>query len=918
MPPQYLSRDPYAGTSSSGSSGSSGGRRYLSTDPRAGGFGEPEPERKRGWGDYAGLALRGLSGIIGAPGGLIGSASSAIAELPAQFFERTFGSRESYEPLQIATQAGLGAIPFGKVLGAAKGAGAILRAGGKGAVLAGGSAGVTEATRQIGTGEDLDVGRIGQAATTGGVIGAVGGSAGAALAGKFLGRGKVAASAEDVAARRSAYRQARGYETPPQASAPLPPPDPMALARGRQRLLPFDLPEQDIEQAARESLVATSAQRAGTSRTMGDLTKRMDVLLGKVRRMEETGTTATESLAGASQRPLDFMMPAASSGASKVAAAAGGAGDDVSEFVTAMRAKYPDLEDLNVQRLPTGDLRLEQITVREGSRGGGTGSKVIEELSGLADRQGKRVTLAPELGENQSRLENFYSRFGFKPNQGESYEDLALGGMIREPGAAAAAATPRTAAGIAQKTGKTFIPAELVALQRTLKPKWAQASAETGVPTGEDLLPFARRVLGEPNERKLMWGERQAMRQVKAKGKPVLPGTTATAVDRDSTLGRPLGDGPGDPESGQISRELMMRLGLGGAGAAVGAASDDENPVRGALGYGTLGALSPSLFTKKSGELGKSISKLRYFSMLGKTSAQAKNIIGNAGSVTVRAGEELLQGNTEGAKKILSNVFTPETARKVVAAFKQAGKASDSRWGSTSGTLGIPSRVMHAVDEGVTESLKKAGISGDEAKNILFTGTPRSKWGRWAASRPGEGVGQALMPFVRTATNIIERGLEHTPGVAMLPAVRAMRNPTGKQLAARQAMGALAALAGGTVGSNNPYVGAALGPLALPYEAGGAARRAFESKKRGDPLSKLTWEEIKLLTKGLPIPNDAYDFDPGRYLASFVPGVLADASLEDPRNFDTSGSIFDPAIAKIPGLNEALLPKRVRRRPPPR
>jgi hypothetical protein len=986
--PQYLSRDPNAGQSMSSSGGS--GRQYLSTDPNAGGA--AGGSRRRGWGDYAGLALRGLAGVFGAPGGVIGSLASGAAELPAQFFERTFGSRESYEPLQVATQAGLGAIPFGKVLGAAKGAKALLAAGGKGATLGAGGAASTELTRQLGANEDIDLGSIGRAATTGGVIGAGGGALGAGLAGKFLNRGRgAAASAEEMATKRAAYRQSRGFDPTP-APVAAAPPDPLAMARGQQKLLPFDLPEEDIERTARETILRGQTQQAATSKTVADMNRRMDVLLGRVRRAEEGVSGAAPSLSAASQRPLDFMT-AAPRAATRAAEAAedpltralreieSGTGDDVA------RAGRQSVELIDpeaaIRNNASGEsmASLEAISRNQSMRAKGEQFVAYTRTGEKKILTGADAVDYPVSGMREGEVFGVEGPGGFRVLENR-------GGRVPPHATAPAAAAPQTAAEIARAKGKTFIPAELVALRSRLAPQWAETEATTGVRAGEDLLPFARRILGEPNERALMGGERAAMRNIRAAGKPVLPGTAEglpapagrpQALESMQTLrvrrpgqyggeegdeiaagssfrksyerrkaegrltvkeqareaarargeaaraarttqtgdeggGVALGAGPGD-DSGQISTEALMRLGLGATGALTGAAMDDENPLRGALGYGTLGALSPSLFMKGGGgtasKLGEKLGQLRYFSMLGKTSAQAKNIIGNAGTVTIRAGEELMQGNTDKAKSILSNVFTPETANKVVAAFKKAGREPDTRWGSTAGPLGIPSRVMHAVDEGITDSLKKAGIDPTEAKDILFTGMPKSKTGRWIASRPQ--AMSALMPFVRTAVNLGERGLEHTPGIGMLPAVRAMRNPNTGQLVARQAMGALAAAAGATVGSNNPYVGAALGPLALPYEAGGAARRALEKKGKGDPLSKIAREEAKLLMSALPLPNEAFDYDPGRFLASFVPGILGDASLVAPNEFDTSGSIFDPSIAKIPVLNEAVLPRKVRR-----
>lgn len=502
--------------------------------------------------------------------------------------------------------------------------------------------------------------------------------------------------------------------------------------------------------------------------------------------------------------------------------------------------------------------------------------------------------------------------------------------------------TPQTRGDLytsSKASGRMYIPAELMALHRDLGPEWA---AKAGNP--EDLLPFSKRILSaaadDPTSalRKLMNRERKAVRSARDRGKAGAPGTEGG--DRHSLLGQAdsgafpakadvsedqsitdmisklFGDEGGggmtrliDDESGSIDPELARRLGYHGGSAAAsslaaGALSDDENRTRNMIGAGIVGGAAPLAFTKPD-----ALRKFRYFSMLGSTGAQAKNLVGNAGAVAVRAAEEAMTGNTQGAKQILSEVFSPQTANKVVEAFKNAPEA-ETRWGKNSGVLGTFSRIMHAVDEAATEGLERGGLTNDEARLSLHTSEPRSKWGKYIASRP-EGAMDIFMPFVRTGTNLVERGLEHTPGVGMLPAVRGMRDASNKQVAARQALGALAVLLGATAGSDDPYVGAALGPLAIPFTAGAAGRTAIE--RRGDDFSNLIRAEMDVLKNALPLPTDAYDYDPGKLLASFVPGVLRDASQVKTSSLDTSGSVFNPAIAKVPFLNERLL-KRKRKR----
>lgn len=477
---------------------------------------------------------------------------------------------------------------------------------------------------------------------------------------------------------------------------------------------------------------------------------------------------------------------------------------------------------------------------------------------------------------------------------------------------------------------KEYVPAEVVALHQRLKPKWAQTAEETGVNMHEDLLGFNKRLFGEPNKRKLMGAERKAVAEARARNPNVAaptdppPISSPPAVQEGgfadklkAILGDDSGVGKGPSgEAGFISPELAQRLGETGVGAAVGgvagaAAGDDETRGRSMAGGALLGALAPTALRNLD-----AVSKLRYFGMLGSTGAQAKNVVGNAGSIVVKAAEKAMSGDAEGAGTLLKTVFHPETATAILDAFKHAPSA-DTRWGSNSGALGTFSRIMHAVDEGVTSRAVKGGLTEEEAKLALHTAEPRSETGQWLSSRPK--AMSTLIPFARTATNILERGMEHTPGVGLLPSVRAMRpESTGREIASRQILGLLAALGGAELSSDDgrpsPYLAPALGPLALPYAAGSAMRAALSKRKGGDTGRRMGTAALETLRQALPLPTDAYGFDLGRFGASFVPGVLGDASLVDPRSLDQTQSLFDPAIAKIPILNESLLRRKSVRR----
>ena len=1083
MPPQagrqYLSTDPNAGQPTA-----SGPGRYLSTDPSAGGA--VQESQEAGWGDYVALALRGLGGVLGGPGGPWGAAVSGIAEVPAQIIEE-IGGRQRFRPwgqrlAEIGVQAGLGAVPAGKLIGTGRSALAALRGAGKGGLLGGGSGAVQEGARQLTDDQEgFDVGAVGSAAKAGALIGAAGGAGGAALAGRF-GRG----AADPGAPPRTgepldpySVRPTTDYDPVPSPAdlperlaplglgrrginAPLRAPgDADLMTPPRQdRLLPPDGPNQaytpgdpgfglprgvsrDINQPP-TSPVSPSflgapffRRSAGAGGGEGDVVPppAPQRLAGITERSTPaaappepvisappapaaipegpreavppvpppqripgiTERVSAEAPASSPPAPLprmpweswDEYTARANAHIRRVSAEAGlreddlegryrlfqgwsldhtpNLGDEVAHFAREAQGVVPPnihaeivsgLTDLGQQgRLSTDDIRVLRSALGDATDVGNQ----YTNLTRTGDFQGAR--------EVDDSIRNFV--------------DLAKSLLARKSGGAASASGAAPSASVtAMAMPHEPVPPEVVALWQKLAPKWRQAlDAQEGdgipftVDPSEDLASFARRVMhDDPNT--LMGGERKVRQLLDARN---------TGGDRG--------------ESGFIDPEVLARLGLIGGGGAAGAALDPDDPLRGALvgagvgGGAQLAAKAPAAMSRllnridpsdaapstsariaslrdadrvarefnlgrqekprvegpaparratdalaatgsDSGhlnateigqglqELPQLLSRLRYFSMLGSTGTQATNLIGNAGAISVKALEEALTGNPDRALRILSNVFTPETAKRMIHAFRQGGVDPDTRWGSTAGVLGIPSRLMHSIDEGVSGGLRKAGFSAQEAKDTLFTGQPLSKTGRWLASRP-TGF-NLLAPFVRTATNIAERGLEYTPGAGLLPAVRAMRNPTGKQLAVRQALGALAASLGAASADpsgehrgyiDNKFVNAALGPLMLPAQLGAAARRGYsKTRSTQTPARRVATELAGELVDALPLPTGAYEWDPARILASFVPGLLADMSLVDPRELDQSHGLLDPAIAKIPGLNTAMLPRRPKER----
>lgn len=798
-------------------------------------FASTPPVRSK-WGDYAGMAMRGLTGFLAGEGGPVGALVSGAGDLAAQTVEKFGGSRDKYNLGEAGVSSAAGAIPFGR-------AGSLIARMLKGSAIASGTSAAMDVASQLGDDDPsaFDIGRTGRAARSGAVLGTAGAGAGA-LAEKFIGRGRSTGvlAKEAGLERQPRLRAGNNVVDVPATGAPEP--------------FHVDTPAQ-TPQIRQPNNVVDVGEGGGEPFAMGDTPTRRPPFLRQPSNVTDIPATGT---------PEPFEIGSASP--AQV--------DRVSE----LERRLADEERRHADTLaffkkPGASERVE----------GGYGTQPDVPFSELPDINAP--TAAAETG-----IEN------------------------------------------ARRRGVPFVPSELVTTHQQLRPKWDQTLAETGSDQRESLPFFSRRVLGTENPRKLMGAERKALKAAKDAGKPIYPGEprdefstgTGQPVSRPDTVetsafpgGRSteehsvgdLVDRLYDDESGSIDPVLARRLGLHAGSAAAGAGlagatSDDEHRTRNMLGGAAVGAVAP---------LGPSkLGKLRYFSLLGSTGAQTKNLVGNAGAVLVRAGEEAAIGNTAGAKKLLSSVFSTQTVKDSIDAFKHA-PAQDTRWGKNTGVLGTFSRIMHSIDEGATKGMQRGGLSNDDARTSLFTAEPKSKAGKSIASR-AESL-SAIMPFVRTGVNALERGMEHTPGVGLLPAVRAMRGSSTNRVMARQAMGALAMLAGGAVGADNPTVGAALGPLAFPFSAGAAGRRAYDkTKHKGDLLTTFAKEEADTLRRALPFPTDAYDFDPGKYLSTFVPGVGRDASLVNPNDLDTSGGLFDPSIAKIPYLNAAMLRRKPKAR----
>lgn len=123
-------------------------------------------------------------------------------------------------------------------------------------------------------------------------------------------------------------------------------------------------------------------------------------------------------------------------------------GNDVNEFgyfpesSTATKSlpdmleqKYPNVT-LDISGNPEKGYELNRIVIPEGERGEGMGTEVMQDMIDMADEQGARIFLTPDVsfgGTSVARLKKFYKQFGFVENKGKNKDFSIRNTMYRDP-----------------------------------------------------------------------------------------------------------------------------------------------------------------------------------------------------------------------------------------------------------------------------------------------------------------------------------------------------------------------------------------------------------------------------------------------------------------------------------------------------
>lgn len=830
-------------------------------------------------GGYGGTLIRGVAGLV--PGGPWGAVAGGGGELLAQMLERFTGARDDFNLTQVGAQTGIGAVPFGKYLGGAK---SMFAAGAKGATFGGAASAITDLAE---TGE-IDPEHL----KRGVLIGAGGGALGRGLVNRFGTRGSSTGTPGEVIFNDQTVppRTIRPSRNPPVAPA-----RPQSTGnQGYRRPYPGVAPtiSRDALDELRQRIA--SHKRAGEATSAQNVRERLEARreARTGQPLQPRGTRPEPPAQSPGDRLVEGLEPLAPR---ETSIPQGGHFEDTAKL---------DLSGVDPRLIgPTGKLKIpaELVAVynrlkprwnadRVAQEASDTGVDVpSEDLLQLALRHARRMdTRKPRdfMGEERKAHAQLYDRLE----------------ALKRPSAPKVNPLARLQIG---RGAHGNVSVEF--------PDQAHADLYA-------LLGRQRRHITEQGTRGVNLGRPMPVSRESSEGIAKALGVDVKDIPRlareyrdritNAVKREKLGDATEyrapkwSDESGFINPDLAFTLG-GAATGAVAAPLLDEDPSLGTVAAGAgLGALGGTALRRPD-----LLERLRYFSLLSSPLTHAKNVAGNASAVLSRATEDAMTGNAARAGSTVREFFKPKTLDDLVHYFRNPSR-QNTRWGSTQGVLGVPSRLMGAMDDASKAALGRAGTSADDAELITFTGQPRSKSGAALVEmQENAPLARFVMPFVRTATNIAERGLERTPGIGFLPAVRKMDDRGLGTASARQALGALAVILGAKYGADHPLALPALGPFALPGAVGAAASEAMEGGKSNSDIAKAGF---RAAVKSTPVPSESYQYDPARILAQFVPNAVRDLSPVAPSEFDTSQSLLAPAMAKIPIVNQSLPRKRRR------
>lgn len=109
---------------------------------------------------------------------------------------------------------------------------------------------------------------------------------------------------------------------------------------------------------------------------------------------------------------------------------------DLESDLIELHNKYKDKASLYISNRKYPDsLHLHEIIIPKEHRNSGIGTSIMNDLTALADKHNKRISLSPsnDFGGSVKRLKEFYKRFGFYENKGRNKNYQFMETMIRRP-----------------------------------------------------------------------------------------------------------------------------------------------------------------------------------------------------------------------------------------------------------------------------------------------------------------------------------------------------------------------------------------------------------------------------------------------------------------------------------------------------
>lgn len=380
-------------------------------------------------------------------------------------------------------------------------------------------------------------------------------------------------------------------------------------------------------------------------------------------------------------------------------------------------------------------------------------------------------------------------------------------------------------------------------------------------------------------------------------------------------------------QGGQVSLGPMAHIGSGLIGGAYGAATDDEDPLRGALLYGAAGAAAPSVISglmkglranpqlvedSQKGStlstLGQMIPEWQRFSLLmNPPNLIINTAVGPWGAGVMGSLEKGLAGDKRGLES-MKNFFNPknfglDTLKGSWGEAQLRIKDANERTEGQMGKVGpewfrkltsFPGELMTAGDVAARNNFTNAGFSSTDARKMTLTNEPEHAWsqgfGAWKKAKTEGGktsiFRQVTLPFYRTGINQMERSLERTPGLGFFAQNwKDVPDPLRDQIA-QQGLGLGVAAGNGILGYNNSdadprdpnqrVLRKFLNEVQGPYGAlGSVAYTAGQALGQGKSIPGMIGSVTnRLFTGDIPMPTPQPVLD--------LLGILKDRKPGDP------------------------------------